>query len=287
MGLPAVVDGLGKFCDIFESTPLELFAPTISFAWQYHYRGGRLKTRLQPFARCGVMFMGLMTNTTVNVAGQTIMSIPPFDDELMMNLAAGNAGEQAGARAGVMERYSRSLQGAIQRCLTHYGYDKAQSAQYLDDIFQETVIEIYKAAVDGMLYSKTPLERLKYIFGIARNTARQSLRSMRRYRKRVVDDEERFKRAHQVLHASGITTDSTVIADAKECLGKLTGRERDVMIRRFSDLDEPPTYQEIAEELGIAEGAAKAYSSGGRQKLQDCMRKKGHGLTQGAQGRQP
>jgi RNA polymerase sigma-70 factor, ECF subfamily len=167
------------------------------------------------------------------------------DDELMASLGRGDGA----SLAVLVHRYQGPLVGYLTGIVN--------DAERARDLAQETFLRIYRHA---SLY-RTTSRFTTWLFHIARNVARDELRSRRR-RPQLCSAEE------QVIDA---TPTQESIPDALErrevvqrALGQLGARDRVLIVLR--DL-QGCSYEEIAERTGLALGTVKSGLNRARQRF--------------------
>lgn len=167
------------------------------------------------------------------------------DDELMASLGRGDGA----SLAELVQRYQGPLVGYLTGIVN--------DAERARDLAQETFLRIYRHA---SVY-RTTSRFTTWLFHIARNVARDELRSRRR-RPQLCSAEE------QVIDATPATGSLSETLERREvvlrALGQLAARDRVLIILR--DL-QGCSYEEIADRTGLALGTVKSGLNRARQRF--------------------
>ncbi len=167
------------------------------------------------------------------------------DDELMASLGRGDGA----SLTELVQRYQGPLVGYLTGIVN--------DAERARDLAQETFLRIYRHA---SVY-RTTSRFTTWLFHIARNVARDELRSRRR-RPQLCSAEE------QVIDATPATDSLSDTLERREvvlrALGQLAARDRVLIILR--DL-QGCSYEEIAERTGLALGTVKSGLNRARQRF--------------------
>jgi RNA polymerase sigma-70 factor (ECF subfamily) len=167
------------------------------------------------------------------------------DDELMASLGRGDGS----SLTELVQRYQAPLVGYLTGIIN--------DAERARDLAQETFLKIYRHAA---VY-RTTSRFTTWLFHIARNVARDELRSRRR-RPQLCSAEE------QVIDATPAHESMSDTVERREvvlrALGQLAARDRVLIILR--DL-QGCSYEEIAERTGLALGTVKSGLNRARQRF--------------------
>lgn len=167
------------------------------------------------------------------------------DDELMASLGSGDGS----SLTELVQRYQAPLVGYLTGIVN--------DAERARDLAQETFLKIYRHAA---VY-RTTSRFTTWLFHIARNVARDELRSRRR-RPQLCSAEE------QVIDATPAHESLSDTVERREvvlrALGQLAARDRVLIILR--DL-QGCSYEEIAERTGLALGTVKSGLNRARQRF--------------------
>lgn len=178
----------------------------------------------------------------------TLVAVPGYreysDTELMIELGEGNNS----SLTELVRRHQRPLTGYLARIINDS--EKAR------DLAQETFIRIFKHAAGY----RTTTRFTTWLYHIARNIARDELRARRR-RPMIHSDE---------VVAAEATEGDTDAAELRETvlivLRRLSARDRRLLVMR--DL-KGMTYEEIANQTGMALGTVKSGLSRARGRFRE------------------
>lgn len=167
------------------------------------------------------------------------------DDELMASLGRGDDA----SLTVLVDRYQGPLVGYLTGIVN--------DAERARDLAQETFLRIYRHA---SLY-RTTSRFTTWLFHIARNVARDELRSRRR-RPQLCSAEEQVIDATPADECVSETLERREVV--QRALGKLPARDRILIILR--DL-QGCSYEEIADRTGLALGTVKSGLNRARQRF--------------------
>jgi RNA polymerase sigma-70 factor (ECF subfamily) len=170
------------------------------------------------------------------------------DDELMFSLGQGDGA----SLAVIIDRYQSPLVGYINGILG----DVERSR----DLAQETFLRVYRHAARY----RTSSRFTTWLYHIARNVARDELRTRKRRPHFACGDDSRFTEApgESLNVVDGVARREAVLA----VLGQLSDRDRKLLVMR--DI-EGHSYEEIASRTGLALGTVKSGLSRARQRFAD------------------
>lgn len=167
------------------------------------------------------------------------------DDELMASLGRGDGS----SLTELVQRYQAPLVGYLTGIIN--------DAERARDLAQETFLKIYRHAA---LY-RTTSRFTTWLFHIARNVARDELRSRRR-RPQLCSAEEQVIDATPAHESMSDTVERREVV--QRALGQLAARDRVLIVLR--DL-QGCSYEEIAERTGLALGTVKSGLNRARQRF--------------------
>src|ERR1043165_589986 len=193
-----------------------------------------------------------------------------IEEEFGLLLGAGTPAEQGKALEPVLNTHGPAIHKRIVRVLTpKIGSELAE--QFADEVYSDVWENVREAAERGKFEDKSPSAALRYIHGIVKNSIREALRATGR--------RERFVAVQEPTELDKIVSaEPRFDALAQElwnCVQKLSLRQRQVFEVTFNSYKSPPTSKEIGTLLGITDATVRGYQDGGREKLADCMRRKG------------
>ena len=167
------------------------------------------------------------------------------DDELMASLGRGDGS----SLTELVQRYQAPLVGYLTGIIN--------DAERARDLAQETFLKIYRHAA---VY-RTTSRFTTWLFHIARNVARDELRSRRR-RPQLCSAEEQVIDATPAHESMSDTVERREVV--QRALGQLAARDRVLIVLR--DL-QGCSYEEIAERTGLALGTVKSGLNRARQRF--------------------
>jgi RNA polymerase sigma factor (sigma-70 family) len=127
------------------------------------------------------------------------------------------------------------------------------------------------AAEAGKLNHVTALG--PWIDGIIRHMVSKALKEHGRGKKNVsIDLMALVARTQEPADAE---ESATVVQHVRDCLSRLSPRERQILEMMFHDLDDPPSDQDVATRLGCSPGSVRTQRCTGRARIIDCLKKKG------------
>ncbi|HEX8722346.1 MAG TPA: sigma-70 family RNA polymerase sigma factor [Pyrinomonadaceae bacterium] len=179
-----------------------------------------------------------------------------------MSLDLGRPGAHAGAlmnsteelvarvRAGDEEAF-RQIFDRYSRPVLSFIFDMVGDRPLAEDLAQETFVRAFRGL--SALREETKLST--WLFGIARNCAREHLRSRRRAEGNVeIDAEPAFELRDQARTPSGQLLDKELSGVIQTALGKLDEDKRTVFTLKVL---QQRSYEEIAEITGFSVGKLK------------------------------
>jgi RNA polymerase sigma factor (sigma-70 family) len=112
-----------------------------------------------------------------------------------------------------------------------------------------------------------------WIDGTIRHLVSKALREHRRGKKNLsIDLMTLVARTQEPADAE---ESATVVQQVRDCLSRLSPRERQILEMMFQDLDDPPSDQDVASTLGCSPGSVRTQRCTGRMRMIDCLKKKG------------
>lgn len=176
----------------------------------------------------------------------SVVEIALTDDDLMASLGQG----EAGSLAELVRRYQRPLTGYLTGIVN--------DAERARDLAQETFLRVYRHAAGYQTHSRFTT----WLYHIARNVARDELRSRRRRPSLRTGDEQGL--AEAPAHARDVQADVERREAVLAALAQLGERDRALIVLR--DLD-GLSYEEIAERVDLPLGTVKSGLSRARQRF--------------------
>ena len=186
--------------------------------------------------------------------GEAVIEAVRSDDELMLALGRGDEA----SLAVLVRRYQRPLEGYLAGIVN--------DVERARDLAQETFIRIYRHAAGYRTHSRFTT----WLYHIARNLARDELRSRRR-RPPVCSADERGiddTPAQQANVSESVERREVVL----RALAGLSARDRALIVLR--DL-EGRSYEEVAERLTLPLGTVKSGLSRARQRFAERFQQLG------------
>lgn len=158
----------------------------------------------------------------------------------------------------IFERYARPIIGFI--------YDMVGQRDLAEDLTQETFVRAYKN-LDNGLHSNIKLST--WLFGIAKNVARESLRTVRTKRNVTIDDQAVAK-----VEDSQPTPDSALLNKERDRIIKeaLAALDEDKRLVFTLQVLQHRSYEEIVQITGFSLGKVKTDLHRARLEVRERMR---------------
>lgn len=157
---------------------------------------------------------------------------------------------------------------------------RANLQDMVDVVFQDFVVQLMRQARQGSLMDASSLGA--YMYGIARNCARQYLKKGAGRPQVFSDVLDVWQETDRALVEEGLRPIELQELERAidQCIAELTGLQRDyiTILAEHWDDESPPTAKDIARMVGVSSESVRNRLHEARNNLEECLRRKGQDL---------
>jgi len=205
------------------------------------------------------------------------------DEEIILEMCEGEEAVSISALGRLLEERGPFLLRRIKRTLSSHGLS-GNLDDVATEIFQALALDLWQAAKKGALLEVKSLP--EYVYGAARRRTLYYLRSEACRRERTPPSETFWEETDRILVQAGVMP--AEMAELEEalydCINELPGLQRKYIRILADNYECPPTPSEIADMHAVSPESVRNRLHDAREKLMECLEKKGYQIPNPLKG---